>query len=427
MELPSEDIPREEYERRLPAESSFQRWLFFEADRWMVALPILLGVFAAFLVLTLTGVLAVRNEYTGSLLLSVLIGGNFALITIVITINQLVLSREFGKLHSLRERNEGIQTFRRETKEAMGVDAVPPDPLDFLRTLVSTLRERATDLDDAVGSTGIGSYGTTPARTPRRSRTEPRRWRPSSRTPNSGSSTSSRRCSSTGSRGSSTPPNGSALGTVRSSLRPRSSVSTGSRSFCAPSTSRGSTFRHCTCRRNSRDSPVSCSTSGSRRSCSPGSPCSCTRGGRNHDRRPVLYRRIQYRRNARVPPAVDHVRVRDPRFDHHESDAASQPLHQRRLTAPLPSVSTDYRDGFGGRSKALQQSARMYSPERGPSAESRPRTDHDERRAGASNRGPIAAVGRPRPPVRTRGPRRTPRGTTLARSPRRAGGRPSRR
>ena len=75
MELPSEDIPREEYERRLSAESSFQRWLFFEADRWTIVIPLLFAVFVAFLALTLAGVLAVRNEYTGSLLLSVLIGG----------------------------------------------------------------------------------------------------------------------------------------------------------------------------------------------------------------------------------------------------------------------------------------------------------------------------------------------------------------
>lgn len=35
--------------------------------------------------------------------------GNLTLVPITITINQLVLSREFGKPHDLRERDEGVR------------------------------------------------------------------------------------------------------------------------------------------------------------------------------------------------------------------------------------------------------------------------------------------------------------------------------
>jgi hypothetical protein len=151
--LPPKDVPEGEFERSLPTTSPFQRWLLFEANRWLVALPLLFAIFFTFFALGRSGLLDYHYESTATLLLSVLIGGNFTLVAIVVTINQLVLSREFGKPHTLRERNQGILQFRGDVEEIIGTDVAPEDPLEFLREIVGALADRGERLrrlaDDA--------------------------------------------------------------------------------------------------------------------------------------------------------------------------------------------------------------------------------------------------------------------------------------
>ena len=152
-DLPQEDVPDDEYEFELPAETSVGRWLVFDANRLTLASLVVAAIFAWFLALGLSGVLVVVNEYTATLLMSVLIGGNFTLISIVITINQLVLSREFGKPHTLRERDEGIREFRHELESMTGVVIGPSDPLELLRRVVQTIGDRSNSLHETAEST----------------------------------------------------------------------------------------------------------------------------------------------------------------------------------------------------------------------------------------------------------------------------------
>lgn len=152
-ELPSEDVPDDEYEFQLPAESALGRWLVFDADRLVLAALVVAGVFVWFLGLARAGVIVVTNEDSSVLLLSVFVAGNFTLISIVITINQLVLSREFGKPHTLRERNEGIKQFRRDLESMVGVRVGPSDPLELLRAVVGTIADRATAVEESTRRT----------------------------------------------------------------------------------------------------------------------------------------------------------------------------------------------------------------------------------------------------------------------------------
>ncbi len=149
-ELPPEDVPTEDYEARLPAESAFQRWLFFDASRWTLVVVLLVVIAASFFIAGRTGLVSYRNESTGALFLSVVVAGNFTLVSIVITINQLVLSREFGKPHVLRQRNEGILDFREDVTRLTGGGAGPADPLVFVRRIVRSVEDRVTELRDDV-------------------------------------------------------------------------------------------------------------------------------------------------------------------------------------------------------------------------------------------------------------------------------------
>ncbi|WP_254545776.1 hypothetical protein [Halomarina pelagica] len=153
-ELPPQDLPEDEYQFRLPAESQLERWLLFDANRWTVAGLILVGVLLSFLSLGWIGVLDFTNASTVTLLLSVVIAGNFTLISIVITINQLVLSREFGKPHSLRERNEGIEAFRRRVEETIGIEVGSVDPIEFLRGVIGAISDRAAEVRSGASEAG---------------------------------------------------------------------------------------------------------------------------------------------------------------------------------------------------------------------------------------------------------------------------------
>lgn len=71
-----------------------------------------------------------------------LIGGNLTLITVVVSINQLLLSQELSTPTELRSEIDGMVDYRQDIEAAAG--RIPPvEPLGFLRLLVETTRQRA--------------------------------------------------------------------------------------------------------------------------------------------------------------------------------------------------------------------------------------------------------------------------------------------
>ena len=134
-------------------ESAAARWFLVEANRWVLAGLFSAGVFLAFFVLGWAGVIGVTPEDPPTLLLSVLIAGNLTLVPITITINQLVLSREFGKPHELRTRDEGVRQLREDLEELADVAHIPPSPKEYRRVLVETVDERADDVQAAADAT----------------------------------------------------------------------------------------------------------------------------------------------------------------------------------------------------------------------------------------------------------------------------------
>ncbi|MFC7138712.1 hypothetical protein ACFQMA_02535 [Halosimplex aquaticum] len=134
--------------------SSANRWLLLDGNRWIVAGALSAGVFATFVLLGWVDIIGVGAEDPVTLLLSVLIAGNLTLVPVTITINQLVLSREFGKPHEHRTRDQGVRELRRDLKSVADVALIPPEPAAFLRTLIETLEECAEAVDEAAAATG---------------------------------------------------------------------------------------------------------------------------------------------------------------------------------------------------------------------------------------------------------------------------------
>ena len=129
-------------------------WVLLDASRWVVAAVPVVGIFLA---LVLLGTLdpsplaaAVERkdpiETTFQGFLTAIITG----VTLVVTLNQLVIAQELGAVGDQRERMDEAMAFREDVEEATGVPAAPPEPAAFLRSVVDATSARAADLADAV-------------------------------------------------------------------------------------------------------------------------------------------------------------------------------------------------------------------------------------------------------------------------------------
>ncbi|MFC6938636.1 hypothetical protein ACFQE8_01510 [Salinirubellus sp. GCM10025818] len=74
-----------------------------------------------------------------------LIGGNLTLITVVVSINQLLVSRELMTPDELRSQIDGVIDYRQDVEESAGRVA-PVEPMGFLRLLLESTRRTAQDL-----------------------------------------------------------------------------------------------------------------------------------------------------------------------------------------------------------------------------------------------------------------------------------------
>jgi hypothetical protein len=113
-----------------------RRWFLLVGDRYAVA-ACLLGSIALLLLLVGAGP-APEDRSALFYLYSALIGGNITLITIVVSINQLVLAREFGTPGELRAEIRETAIYRQQATDR---SAVVTEPAEFLRGAIGRLRD----------------------------------------------------------------------------------------------------------------------------------------------------------------------------------------------------------------------------------------------------------------------------------------------
>ena len=126
-----------------------QLWILLEGDRLVLAAVLLVAISGVLLVLYAVGLFRVAPSSPTFLLFSSLVGGNLTLITVVLSINQLVLSRELGDPGNLSSRVEGAISYRREVEKAAGVVTSPVQPGAFLQFLYESLGEQVQVFEDA--------------------------------------------------------------------------------------------------------------------------------------------------------------------------------------------------------------------------------------------------------------------------------------
>jgi hypothetical protein len=147
-------------------------WLVLGGNRIAVTGVLVGAVAALFFALTQLGLLAIGPESAAaSAFASGFISGTVTLVTIALSINQLVLSRMFGSPSELFDQMDGTRNLRRRVREHAGKSSVPNDPAEFLGLLAETLTERANRFSAALESSdgtpveaedyaaGIAAYG----------------------------------------------------------------------------------------------------------------------------------------------------------------------------------------------------------------------------------------------------------------------------
>ncbi|ELZ15223.1 hypothetical protein C477_18595 [Haloterrigena salina JCM 13891] len=130
--------------------SGFREWFVVEGDRVAVAVLLSGVVLALLVVLRWLRIIAFTNPNSVTRVASGMIAGTFSLVTLVVSVNQLILSQEFSAAGKARDRLEGIIDFRRDVATTAMVPASPATPTRVLELLTESIRHDAADLANAV-------------------------------------------------------------------------------------------------------------------------------------------------------------------------------------------------------------------------------------------------------------------------------------
>ncbi|WP_158057462.1 hypothetical protein [Halorussus halophilus] len=127
-----------------------REWFFLVENRLVIAGGLL--VFALLFFLAVEAVTGISTEEMGPLfyLYSALIGGNLTLITVVLAINQLVISQQLEAPGGLRNQIEGVNEYREAVEETISREVAPVTPSDFLHILLESVRQDLHSFEDRI-------------------------------------------------------------------------------------------------------------------------------------------------------------------------------------------------------------------------------------------------------------------------------------
>ncbi|RKD93935.1 hypothetical protein [Halopiger aswanensis] len=124
------------------------QWLFLYGNRIAFSSALLVGVFVACLLLIRVQLITPAEADDITAIAAALIGGMLPFITVVLAINQLILSAEFGTTGAFFERLEATRDYRRTIEDHTGTQPSPAEPSDFLRVLIEAKRRTALGLQN---------------------------------------------------------------------------------------------------------------------------------------------------------------------------------------------------------------------------------------------------------------------------------------
>jgi hypothetical protein len=139
--------------RKRAEQNRVKLWLLLEADRWLVTVVLLIIVFGTLATVGYVYPSAESAITTGDsvdTLFQALLTATITGVTLVLTLNQLVLSQELGAVGDQRERMDRAMAFRRDVADLIEAPVSPSRPAQFLRALVQVSGNHASALRDAL-------------------------------------------------------------------------------------------------------------------------------------------------------------------------------------------------------------------------------------------------------------------------------------
>lgn len=131
-----------------------KKWFLIDGNRLVVASLFAIGAFIVTFGLAKFGLITFQPASTVSTMFaSGIVSGVFSLITITLTVNQMILSRVFGTINGLTDRIDGSLDFRHTVEDIAEQPSSPNQPDEFLVLIGETLRERAQAFEDELGET----------------------------------------------------------------------------------------------------------------------------------------------------------------------------------------------------------------------------------------------------------------------------------
>jgi hypothetical protein len=151
------DPPAEDTLRERTDVNPYWFHLLIGVDRRVLAGGLALGVFLVFMLWGVLKPVSLHSTMQSSDMVETVFGGFLGAIitgaTLVVSINQLVLSQEIGSLGSLRSRMDTTMDVRENTDELLGT-TTPSDPAAYLELLIETSERRAVALRETLTGSG---------------------------------------------------------------------------------------------------------------------------------------------------------------------------------------------------------------------------------------------------------------------------------
>jgi len=123
-------------------------WILLDCDRTVLATAMLIAIFLTTYGLIWAGAITVKaSSVAGASFGSGAVAGLFTLITVVLSINQLILSRVFGSPRGLRNEYEASLDIRSSVAEITDEHRLPNDPMQFLAVIGQSMQDQARRIE----------------------------------------------------------------------------------------------------------------------------------------------------------------------------------------------------------------------------------------------------------------------------------------
>jgi hypothetical protein len=131
------------------------RWVLLDGNRHAVSVALLLAVYVTIMVSGQIWTFQLQRLLTETnavqTVFNTLLSGIILLVSIVVSINSIVLSHDITSVEAQEERIEGVMEFRRDLGRLSNTERSPSDPSSFLSVMSEVISERVESLTETAG------------------------------------------------------------------------------------------------------------------------------------------------------------------------------------------------------------------------------------------------------------------------------------